>query len=104
MSEPENAPQATSRLEQEKNEPFDEAKSQIDYLKSDLSQLRNDLKELTEDIAGLGKSSADGAKEAVTTSAQHWMDKLQTQAAESPVKTLGIAFGVGFILAKLTKS
>ena len=93
----------TSNKPQAPNDHFDDAKTQVGDLKSDLAQLRGDLKALAEDMSSLGKSSAGGAKQSVQESAQKWMDKAQEQVSESPLKTLGAAFAVGFILAKLTR-
>jgi ElaB/YqjD/DUF883 family membrane-anchored ribosome-binding protein len=89
--------------------------SELDGIKTSFSQLRNDVVELFSHAFGLGRSGIDTAKEGATDAVENLksrltdlrergMDQVQTvrgKIEENPMPAALIAFGVGFVLAKL---
>jgi ElaB/YqjD/DUF883 family membrane-anchored ribosome-binding protein len=106
-------------------EPHDKSKStrtdpvgdEVDNLKDDLQQLKADVVHLFSHAFGLGKTGMDAMSDNAADAMEHLkkrIEKLRQRGADSvaaagkkiednPIQSALIAFGVGFIVAKLLR-
>ena len=102
-----------------KDEATDRLSGDYESLKGDVSQLRNDVVDLLSHALGLGKSSASNIGSSVRGTAVDAMESLKEQISslreqgndkvaavgkkieDNPLASTAVAFGVGFILAKI---
>lgn len=77
-------------------------------VKDDLSQLREDVKTLTESLQATAKGRAADARARVRQGVDQGKDQLlaaeqqaEAKIAEHPLQSVGIAFGVGFLIGRL---
>lgn len=73
----------------------------LDKLKQDLHQLRHDLGSIRDDAIGVGRQRARAVRDRAE---EKWEDSVQgvrDYIEERPLTTMAVAFGVGFLAAKL---
>jgi len=89
--------------------------AELDGIKTSFTQLRQDVVELFSHAFGLGRGAAEGAKESASDAVENLKSRLadlrergadQVSAVgkkieENPMPAALIAFGVGFVVAKL---
>lgn len=78
-----------------------ELKSEVDALKEDLGKIRKDLHDLADTATHLGKDSAKYAREQVGENLHACMNRMDDYMQKQPLATVAMAFGAGFIAAKL---
>jgi ElaB/YqjD/DUF883 family membrane-anchored ribosome-binding protein len=110
---------AQENFRQVKDDAKERFATDLEQLKANFGQLRRDVSQVLHDALGAGKSSArgglDSAKDYAQTGVervkdgyddlkhrgQDQLDQLGQFVSEKPVASALIAFGVGFVLAKL---
>lgn len=77
-------------------------------VKDDLNQLRDDVRALTESLQASAKGRAAEARARVRQGVDQGKDQLlaaeqqaEAKIAEHPLQSVGIAFGVGFLIGRL---
>lgn len=83
------------------NDGAKDLKGEVDALKQDLAKVRQDLRELTDTAAHLGRDSAKYAREQIGENLQACMTCVDDYMHKQPLKTVAMAFGAGFVLAKV---
>lgn len=80
----------------------------LDAVKKDLSQLRDDVKALTESLQASAKGHAADAGARVRERVDQGKDQVmavekqaEAKIAEHPLQSVGIAFGIGFLIGRL---
>ena len=94
----------------------DKMSREIDAIKQGLGELRNDVTELLNHAVGVGKGGAEVAKERASDAMDRLKEKfsemkdrgadsvntVQRRIQQSPFRSVLIAFGAGYIFAKLS--
>jgi ElaB/YqjD/DUF883 family membrane-anchored ribosome-binding protein len=100
------------------SDPNERVSEEMDNLKSSFVQLKKDVTEMVNNAVGVAKTGAESAKDGAAHVAGAVKDKLkdlkdrsaehlhvvEEKIAENPLPAALIAFGVGFLIAKLFSS
>jgi len=98
-----------------KNEAAQKFSGDLDNLKQSFGQLRTDVMKIVRDAMGVGRDGADSLKDQAGSAVHDVKDRLnrlkdqganqlnavEHKIEENPIPSALIAFGVGFIVAKL---
>ena len=102
-----------------KDDAKDRLSSDFEQLKQNFSQLKDDVGSILKNTLGVGRSNAHAAKDEAASHASayygrakdkfddyrdrgtHQVENIGEQIGDHPVAAAAIAFGVGFVIAKL---